>query len=148
LEDQMKKTVLLLSSLVMVLLTTAGNCNGSAAVPCTTNADCDATALTPSCGASGFCEAADECSDNLDCQLANPASPTTDTENCTADTDCGGGERCLVGTNQNYCYGGANGDNIDCAGVANTTEVTAELASGGTTQVCLASGTCTEGSCG
>lgn len=138
----MKKLALILAALsISALFAMGANCSGGA-TPCTTDADCkDAT--TPACDAQAQVCVPAECSSNVDCQLINPAAPTT-VQACAADADCAAdnSEACVKALDATVCAvlsAGAGGCGTDV-------EVAADDIGGGSVNVCGSSaGTCSSG---
>ena len=131
-----------LSALVMTA------CDGSAVTECTTDADCPAE--QPVCDTSsdpGVCVPEDEgddpvCEEDLDCQLANNDSATTQ-EDCASNDDCDAGDNCVEDQlGVTYCVTLAN-DQSECDAIGGTYTDLTDV-DGGDFGGCLADGSCTE----
>ncbi len=125
-----------------------GDCGG--VTTCTSDADCagktnSAGDETPYCDTDASVCVPDqgECTEDLDCQLLNPASATGSGDHeCTATSECEGGERC-VETTTGYHKCAMVGEQADCEAV-DTDAVSVTDTDGDTATVCLAGGTCGE----
>lgn len=143
----MKKLLVLALTLPVVVVVMGGaNCGG--VTTCTSDADCEgktnsAGDETPFCDteASVCVPDAGECTEDLDCQLLNPASATsTEDHACTANGDCQGDERCIE-TTTGFHKCATVGTQAECDAI-DTDAVDVSDVDGGDATVCLAGGTC------
>jgi Cys-rich repeat protein len=144
------KKLLLLVSLPAALLVMPLACDGGSATPCTTDDDCPAGEICDVVSAVDdtlICQVStEECSVNADCQIGFNLSGNNLDQNqeCDSASDCPNGETCALGfDDQGYCVILGS-----CGGAAGAVEITADLADGGTAEVCVDAGTtCESGTC-
>ena len=145
----MKKLLVLALTLPVVAVIMGGaDCGGAAT--CTSDADC--TGKTNAAGdeipicdtEAGVCVPDQgECTEDLDCQLLNPASATGSADHeCEANSGCDGSERC-VATTTDFHKCAMVGTQAECEAV-DTDSVAVTDTDGGDANVCLAGGTCEE----
>jgi hypothetical protein len=142
----MMKKLSIAAFAVSALMLTACD-NGSNIVECESDDDCSGD--TPTCDIPdgdtvGQCVAGDdeECAEDLDCQLANGDSATS-ADDCSANTDCDGGDRCVEDQlGATYCVTIA-ADQAECD-LISLTYVSLTDIDGGAGGGCVADGACTE----
>lgn len=144
------KNLVLTSTVLAALVLTACD-SGSAVTECSTDADCPAE--QPVCDTSsdpGVCVPEDssdpECEEDLDCQLANGDSATTQ-EDCAGNDDCDAGDNCVEDQlDVTYCVTTANNQG-ECDAIGGTYTTLTDI-DGGSFGGCLADGACSEdGAC-
>lgn len=142
-----KLLVIALTLPVFLVVMGGADCGGTST--CTSDADCDGTTNsageeTPFCDtdASVCIPAADECEDDLDCQLLDPDSATSTEEHaCTTNADCDTGEACIE-TNTGFHKCAAPSVAGDCSALAGTSAVDVTDVDGATFETCLSDATC------
>lgn len=147
----MKKLLVLALTLPVFTVVMGGaNCSGGGTT-CTSDAECDGTTNsagedTPYCDTEAQICVPDmgECAEDYECQLINPAAPTT-VEDCSSNADCGDGEFCVETTGGTVCAVDASG----AGACGDDVSINVDDIEGGSADVCAsADGTCeTNGGC-